>query len=106
MSKITKFSETEIKLLEKVFCPGFSQEDFVARTIVSEEEFLTLVELYNYLLKGNIGEEDSILEMTPAIVKTLFRSYLSEENKGLLFRYQEVYLGNLSGVFLCALRTV
>jgi hypothetical protein len=91
-------------LLQKTFCSNFTDGELTTKGIISKEQFTQLVELYYQILKKNIGKNEQILEMTPAIINNIFKYHLSEEREGLVFRYDYDYLGNSSDAFRLAPR--
>jgi hypothetical protein len=61
MSKVTNLTEKEIKLLQKSLCNGYSNQDLVTKTVLSEHEFFGIINIYNQILKKNSLEGEQIM---------------------------------------------
>lgn len=67
---------------------------------------MRFISIYYEVLKANSSEGEQILEMTPIILKKMFKTYAIKSSEGLIFKYLSIYEDNLLDVFPFAPRVV
>lgn len=86
LSKVTRLTEKEIKLLQKRICPDFTNQQLISQPVIGEGDFMRLVEGFYTVLKRESYEGEPILEMSDLFLRKIFNSYLTGGREGLLFK--------------------